>query len=67
MYMSVNLPVNNLFHKAGDKLFPSIGTAFLRMDIASKAPSHRIIGLSQLIKFSKNTISLEASGFLYLK
>jgi len=45
---------------------PKIGIAFLRIAIASKTPSQSIIGKFQLIKFSKNIMSLEASGFLYL-
>ena len=50
-----------------ETLFPNNGTAFLLIAMASNTPSHNIIGAFQLIKFSKNTISLEASGFLYLK
>lgn len=50
-----------------ETLLPKIGIAFLLIAIASNTPSHKIIGVFQLIKFSKNIMSLEASGFLYLK
>ena len=43
-----------------DKLLPKIGIAFLLIAIASNTPSHRMIGVFQLIRFSKKIMSLEA-------
>ena len=60
----INVP---LFINEGDKLFPKIGIAFLLIAIASNAPSHKIIGVFQLIRFSKNITSFDVWGFLYLK
>ena len=57
----------NSVHNEPDRLFPNNGIACRRIAIASNSPSHKMIGAFQLIRFSKNIMSLEASGFLYLK
>ena len=67
MYMSSTPETIILFSNALEIDFPSTGTAFLLIAIASNTPSHIIIGWFQLIRFSKKTMSFDVSGFLYLK
>ena len=46
--------------------FPNNGIALRFIAIASNGPSHKIIGMFQLIKCSFGITSLLADGFLYL-
>ena len=64
--MSVNGDISIFEYKVLDNDLPKIGIAFLFTVIASNTPSHNTIGKFQLIKFSKNIMSFDASGFLYL-
>jgi hypothetical protein len=64
--MSLTLLLTNFLNKLLDIVLPNNGITFRLIDIASKAPSHIIIGRFQFINNSKPIMSLLVDGAFIL-